>query len=450
MDLEAGFRAVDAGIQTGPWAQLRNNAGRAHVQESSRVDKKTEPRRDGPAQKPCVFLSYARENRDEMDGLCRALERANCSVSGDWKVPPGPDWWEQILNLIRRADIFVLLATAASTTSQVVNAEIAEAAKLGKRIVTVVGSDGVAADDVHPAARRPNWIFAPAVTSRALSDNANFEQKLAAAVHTNFAQVEEHTRLLGDADTWIREGRPAGRLLKGRALDRAEQLLTELGGERTEWKPAPIQDQREFVARSRRVQRTRVITLTTTLIVGLVAAGLAFRAFEAASGERLARQLATKAQELPLERPDLRLLVAAEAFRMLPALTEAEVTLRHALGMIPKPIQLICEPSGPSESPRLIVSSDGGALAAWCAPGELSIFALPSAKLLRTLRTLPCGTPTIAINSERQSVIVQCPGELRAYAIATGEVTPFPEFDKVSPLPKNRLDGLYGIPHTLP
>ena len=386
-----------------------------------------------PRTKPGAFLSYSRTNKNERDFLQHATEEAGCSVIGDWSVPPGPDWWQQILNLIRGADVFILLATAESAASGTVRAEIAKAEEFGKRIVTVVGSAGVSAESLHPAARRPNFLFAPTRPPDA-GPPAEFVKQLAAAVHTNFAEIEEHTRLLLFAETWILEGRLPDRLLKGSALDRADRFLGDLSSELGEWHPRPTPNQREFILSSRREQRRRRVVTALAVVVALSGSVVAYRAYrnsvDTTANERLGVRLVSVARRsLLAQRPDRSLLAAAGALHLMASSRDAETLLRQALGMIPKPVRRICGNGG---NPRPLVSRNGHLLAAQCAPGELSVFALPSFELLGTIPNFP-KVEQMALTPNDRSVVVRLPDKLLSYDIQTGRADVFPEFDALAP-----------------
>jgi WD40 repeat protein len=358
-------------------------------------------------------------------------------VVGDWSVPAGPDWWQQVLNLIRSADVFILLATADSAASETVRAEIAKAEEFGKRIVTVVGSAGVSAESLHPAARRPNFLFAPAPRPDA-GPPAEFVKQLAAAVHTNFAEIEEHTRLLLFAETWILEGRHPDRLLKGTTLDRADRFLGDLSAEPGEWRPRQTPNQREFVLSSRREQRRRRVVTTVAAVVTLSASVVAYRAYrnsvDTAANERLAGRLVSVARRsLLAQRPDRALLAAAGALHLMASSRDAEALLRQAVGMIPKPVRRICGNGGNS---RPLASKNGHLLAVQCAPGRLSVFALPSLQLLQTIPNFP-EVEQMALTPDDRSVVVRSRHKLLSYDIQTGRADSFEEFDALVPPPRS-------------
>jgi hypothetical protein len=416
-----------------PAGKLKENPGKSSAQLGR-------SREQTPRTKPGAFLSYSRKNENEKDLLGHATEEAGCSVVGDWSVPAGPDWWQQVLNLIRGADVFILLATADSAASETVRAEIAKAEEFGKRIVTVVGSAGVSAESLHPAARRPNFLFAPAPLPDA-GPPSEFVKQLAAAVHTNFAEIEEHTRLLQFAETWILEGRHPDRLLKGRTLDRADRFLRDLSAESGEWRPKPTPHQREFVLSSRREQRKRRVVTALAAVVALSASVVAYRAYrnsvDTAANERLAGRLVSVARRsLLTQRPDRALLAGAGALHLMTSSRDAEPLLRQAVGMIPKPVRRICGKGG---NPRPLASKNGHLLAVQCAPGELSVFALPSLQLLQTIPNFP-EVEQMALTPDDRSVVVRFRHQLLSYDIQTGRADFFQEFDALVPHDRSSMN----------
>ena len=54
---------------------------------------------------PCVFISYAREEQAEVDGLRRWLQEAGFETWSDVRIGGGQQWWDLILDEVRRSDV---------------------------------------------------------------------------------------------------------------------------------------------------------------------------------------------------------------------------------------------------------------------------------------------------------------------------------------------------------
>ena len=95
-----------------------------------------------------VFLSYARENKDFAQRLCRALMSRDKDVWVDWQdIPPTADWLAEVERGIESADTFLFfpVLTPDSLESEVCSHEIHFATRLNKRIVPVVHEDATGA-----------------------------------------------------------------------------------------------------------------------------------------------------------------------------------------------------------------------------------------------------------------------------------------------------------------
>jgi len=195
----------------------------------------------------------------------------------------------------------------------------------GKRIRPVLHR-AVAAGDVPPALRRPQWID--------LSDRSpGAVDTLAAALEVDPEWVESHTRLLVRAQEWDRRLRDASFLLRGSDLRAAESWLAGQAGK--DPPPTPLQSEYVLAGRAAATRRQRAAfgAVATALAV---ATGLAVFAFversQALHDASIARSRELAALSLGAPTSDGRRVLEQALEAVDEATTpEAEDALRHAL-----------------------------------------------------------------------------------------------------------------------
>ena len=169
---------------------------------------------------PSVFISYARENQDERSQLRDSLLDLCLQVTGDWDLKQGPEYWPQLVDLIKEADVVLALLSDDFATSDACCEEVNAAAKFGKRILPVMVEEMTREADLPPPVRSPQWAFL-------LAGDAYAEtiRTIRESIYTDFTEMHEHTNLLFLAEQWKRsEPTP---LLRGKALGRATRWLAE-------------------------------------------------------------------------------------------------------------------------------------------------------------------------------------------------------------------------------
>src|SRR4030095_4133177 len=88
---------------------------------------------------PTVFISYSRREAPFVDILLDALEDDGVNVWVDYRsLVPGKPWLDQILDGIRLADVFLLVASKEAMTSPNVKLEYKHALEQGKRIILIL------------------------------------------------------------------------------------------------------------------------------------------------------------------------------------------------------------------------------------------------------------------------------------------------------------------------
>jgi nucleotide-binding universal stress UspA family protein len=94
------------------------------------------PERD-PDPRRRVFLSYARADEEKVAALEDGLRKFGADVWRDRSLVGGQAWWDEILDQIRRCDVFVQGVSAAGIESEACRRERAYARELGKHVLPV-------------------------------------------------------------------------------------------------------------------------------------------------------------------------------------------------------------------------------------------------------------------------------------------------------------------------
>jgi hypothetical protein len=92
----------------------------------------------GSMEKPFIFVSYSRRDRDlvytEVDRLERAGYRLWCDR---WDIPTGQKWLDEINNAIRDCDCFLIFMSEEAATSRWVGHEIDQALLFRKAVIVI-------------------------------------------------------------------------------------------------------------------------------------------------------------------------------------------------------------------------------------------------------------------------------------------------------------------------
>ena len=160
-----------------------------------------------------VFISYSRDDLAFADQLDASLQLGGFETTIDRRgISGGEDWKARLGSLIRDADTVVFVLSLSSAQSDICAWEVAEAVRLGKRIIPVVCS---ALGDVkppqeltdrdyiyfYPEPKFPGSGFGPGLL------------RLATALNTDLDWSREHTRYLRLATEWEEVGKPPDRRL---------------------------------------------------------------------------------------------------------------------------------------------------------------------------------------------------------------------------------------------
>ena len=168
-----------------------------------------------PGNKLNVFISYSRDDLAFSDQLDAALGLTGFETTLDRHgISGGEDWKIRLGNLIRAADTVAFVLSPSSARSEICAWEVAEANRLGKRIIPVLCRP--LEDATAPAQLADlNYIFFYAEPRSPGSGFGSGLVRLVAALNTDLEWLREHTRYLERASEWDKGGRPANRLLYG-------------------------------------------------------------------------------------------------------------------------------------------------------------------------------------------------------------------------------------------
>jgi WD40 repeat protein len=218
-----------------------------------------------------VFISYSRRDIAFARLIREALQQGGIDTWIDWdRIPVGERWWQEITGAIQGANTFMLIISRHSIGSKVCRDEIDQALENHKRIVPVL-VDRLTPEEIAglaPDLPQFNWVVferdkifrleadpnassdKPEDLEVALATMPQFEEalrKLSVAIHTDWEWVKYHTQLQVEALRWDKNQRDASYVVRGTALEEAEQQLFRAAGR----DPQPTSLQVEYVTASR-------------------------------------------------------------------------------------------------------------------------------------------------------------------------------------------------------
>jgi HD-GYP domain-containing protein (c-di-GMP phosphodiesterase class II) len=190
-----------------------------------------------------IFISYSRKDIEVAQKIVDTLAANDLDTWIDWKsIPKGENWEQEIYRGIEGADAFLFLISPESVASEMCHKEIAHAVQNGKRILPIVLHDAEP-NIVHPEVSKRNWIFC-----RDGQDDFNKAiEETRTTIHTDYEWLKYHTRLQVKALEWD-HSKDVSRLIRGKELQEAEQLLATAGSQKD---PQPTSMQRLYVLASR-------------------------------------------------------------------------------------------------------------------------------------------------------------------------------------------------------
>ncbi|MEZ4668723.1 MAG: toll/interleukin-1 receptor domain-containing protein [Anaerolineae bacterium] len=97
-----------------------------------------------------IFISYSSKSKDVVASLAQDIESAGHQIWFDHKLTGGQAWWDQILESIRKCDLFVFALTPEALDSYPCQLEYTYAYQLGKNILPILVANGVSINLLPP------------------------------------------------------------------------------------------------------------------------------------------------------------------------------------------------------------------------------------------------------------------------------------------------------------
>ena len=238
----------------------------------------TESTKQPPESALDVFISYSRVDSDFARKLNDALQLQGKTTWFDQEsIASGVDFQQEINRGIETANNFLFIISPSSVHSPYCASEVEYAAKLNKRVVTVLYR-GVSSQELHPILAGVQWIE----FKRHGGDfYANFGE-LIRTLDTDTEHVRMHTRLLARALEWERQGYDDSFLLRGKDLDVSQVGLLQSADK----EPKPNALQLEYLKASRELPfrniKRRSVVLTSAMVTVLVVVARFFGGMESA------------------------------------------------------------------------------------------------------------------------------------------------------------------------
>ena len=318
---------------------------------------------------PDVFISYSRRDLEFVNRLHTSLVASGKDVWVDWQdILPTAEWLEEVFEGVESSDNFLFVISPDSLTSEVCAKELGHALEQRKRLVPVLHRDADS-QPVPEALAARNWTF-----FRGEDDYDTSFEALVSALDTDLEWVSAHTRLLGRALEWEREGRDGSYLLRGRDLGDAERWLASQTAERDP-QPTPLQLEYTLAGRRAATRRQRVL-IGAALLAVAVSLSLALLALlqrnEARREARIAlsRQLAAEAIAARDNDPEQSLALAMRAATTADT-DEAVEALRRSLrsslatAVVPAGTARVWDAAFSLDGRRLVSASEDGRARIW-------------------------------------------------------------------------------------
>lgn len=252
----------------------------------------SKPPRRSPERPDHVFISYSRENQELVDRLVEALERQGETVWIDREdIPVSFKWMERIRGAIVDARACVFAISRPAVDSEIWNTELAEAVRLGKRLVPIA-LDNVEPQSVPEPLRERHW--ARLAVADDLSEAA---ASLIETIARDPERVDAHTRLSYQAEEWERSDHKGTLLLRGSQLAEVERWALSEDAERRE--PIVTPEQVAYVrasVRARKKRRWATVVGSLSLVLLSIVAGQQYLTAEQRQRVAAAQSLAGSAR----------------------------------------------------------------------------------------------------------------------------------------------------------
>ncbi len=214
-----------------------------------------------------VFISYSRKDKPFVQKLNEALDQAGVHAWVDWEgIELASDWMETIKEAIQGSDAFLFVISPDSLKSNICAQELEFGISLNKKLIPVLYREPDKDSTMHEKLASTNWVY--------LRSEDNLEEtlpRLVQSINTDLSWVQQHTRLLQQANEWAQKSRNNSFLLYGTELEEAERWSAQASGHENR-QIVPIQA--EYINASRkyanRRQRTLLAGVSLALVVSIV------------------------------------------------------------------------------------------------------------------------------------------------------------------------------------
>jgi len=359
-----------------------------------------ESRRQPPGISLDVFISYSRAD----SGFARKLnDQLQIHGKRTWfdqeSIAAGTaDFQKEIHSGIESSDIFLFILSPRSVKSPYCADEVEYAARLNKRIVTILHRP-VETSTLHPELAKVQWLD---FNQHDRDFSANFTELLR-ILDTDTEHLHSHTRLLLRAIEWEEKGRKESLLLRDDELENAEQWLSQCISK--EPKPTDLQrsylknsrsleDARqqahqiltEAAAKGRRLVRFGAIASAVGLLIAGSAIGYADRRINAIT---LESKIETAQEQLAPDSPLKALLDALRAGQTLTNLNGNTDQRSKLMGILQESVQTVRERNSLEKHKETITSirfsPDGKTLASGSFDGTIILWNVETGENLYTL-----------------------------------------------------------------
>lgn len=287
-----------------------------------------------------IFISYSRRDKAFVQSLHKLVSAAGINVWVDWEnIPLTADWWEEILEGIKKADAFVFIISPDSVNSRVCQREIVAAIEHNKRIIPILHREISKGAELPETIANANWV--PMQSNEELHSNLN---DMLTSVNTDIGWVRQHTRILNRAMEWKASGYSRDLLLSRANLEEAETWLAKSSSIPT---PKPLPLHTEYIHTSRRESERRMrfslgagVIFSLFTVVALIVSAIGYR------NANIARSEAEAARVIAVQNAN----TAATA----QAIAEEELKRSEQLRLSLEANSILEDPSGNVETAALL------------------------------------------------------------------------------------------------
>src|SRR5215510_6551297 len=191
-----------------------------------------------------VFISYSRRDKAFVKKLNATLDSAGVQAWVDWEgIELASDWMETISEAIQNSDALLFIVSPDSVKSKICARELELGLQYNKKLIPILYRQPEKRQKLHKEISATNWVY--------MRKEDNFKQtlpKLIESINTDLDWVQQHTKLLSQANEWEKKNKNSSFLLGGEKLGEAEHWMIEAS---TQASRQVLPVQAEFISSSR-------------------------------------------------------------------------------------------------------------------------------------------------------------------------------------------------------